>query len=178
MNYLKMHFLRKLLKITRLHKMCIQYLFRQCCKRQVTFSKHICPIWTEHAPREPSNTGPPSDGGRPTCSTEGDTHGGLRRTSALLTNYSLIEIQTAFISGYLSLAICYLAFENLDNVPLKLKWAADSCSHLRKSLINSQKVEHLKNVETQIQTFLLKMFIRVSKLMQATHIPSIMLSLT
>lgn len=53
----------------------------------------------------------------------GDQQGlqGAEENSALLTNYSLIEIQTALISGYQTPAICYLAFKNMDNVPLKLK---------------------------------------------------------
>lgn len=65
---------------------------------------------------------------RPKNQLVGDQQG-LQRAeedSAFLTNYSLMEIQTALISGYQTLAICYLAFKNMDNVPLKLKWAAET----------------------------------------------------
>lgn len=87
---------------------------------------HLSYTWHEHAPRKPSNTGPPWAGGRATWSAEGNTHGGPRRTSGLLTNSSLTEIWAAFIPGCLSFAICYLTFKNLDNVPLKLKRAAET----------------------------------------------------
>jgi len=58
-------------------------------------------------------------------SAEGNTHRGLR-TLALLTNYSPTGIWAAFISGYLSCTICYLTFKNFNNVPLKLKRAAET----------------------------------------------------
>lgn len=66
---------------------------------------------------------------RPNNQLVGDQQGVYKRAeegSALLTNYSPIEIQTALISGYQTPAICYLAFKNMDNLPLKLKWAAET----------------------------------------------------
>lgn len=37
-----------------------------------------------------------------------------------------LNLDCFFVFSYPSLATCYLAFKNLDNVPLKLKWAAET----------------------------------------------------
>lgn len=60
---------------------------------------------------------------RPNNQLVGEQQGlqGAEQDSALLTNYSPIEIQTALIFGYQTPVTCYLAFKNMDNVPIKLK---------------------------------------------------------